>query len=177
MARGTFPTLNVTDLDRSLAFYKSLGLRARAETMRMPDFSMRYVSIPTGPESGIMLFARDFEGADPEDVAWASGDVGKGILLSVGVPNARKVYDNAKAAGARLESDLEPNPWGGHGFMLADPDGYYLMITDRFPPSGSTKKAARKAPARKAAAPCKKTSKKAAPARKGAGKSAKKTRR
>jgi hypothetical protein len=98
-----------------------------------------------------MLFPRDFAGADPEDVAWASGEVGKGVLLNVGVPNAAKTHALAKKAGLAGDAELMPNPWGGQAFMIADPDGYYLMVTDRFPDDGAARRRGGAKPARKGA--------------------------
>ena len=161
MANRIFNILNVSDLDKSFAFYKGLGLKTTEESMPMsPEFSMRFATVSAGKEHSMMLFARDFPGADPADVAWASGDVGKGILVNVGVPNAAKTHAAAKASGAK-PGGLQPNPWGGQAFTVADPDGYFLMITDKFP--APAPKRAKKSAARKAAKkPAKKGAKKAA---------------
>ena len=177
MAHGVYPILNVADLDRSRAFYKGLGLKVAEDAMPMgPDFTMRWITVTAGDDHAFRLFPREFPGADPEDVAWASGDVGKGVLVNVGVPNAARTHAKAEESGAD-PAPLEPNPWGGHAFMLRDPDGYYLMVTDKWPtppkPRKRTgaaakrgaRKGAKKAPAKKAA-PKKAAAKKAAKARK-----------
>lgn len=185
MAHGVYVVLNVSDLDRSHAFYKGLGLPVRVESMPMgPDFTMRWVVVEAGRDHAFRLFLRDFPGADPEDVAWASGEVGKGVLLNVGVPDARKTFAAANASGAPIEYPLEENPWGGHAFMVRDPDGYVVMLTDSFPPEkgakaakrAATKKATKSARAKRPGA-AKKGAKKAAgkakaPAKKGAAKKA-----
>lgn len=160
MAHGVYPLLNVADLDRSLAFYKGLGLRASMTSMPMGETTMRWVTVTAGEDHALRIFQRDFEGADPEDVAWASGEVGKGVLLNIGVPNARRAYEKAKALGVAKGVALEPNPWGGSAFMLADPDGYYLMITDRFPDAEPRRPAKRAATKRKPAKAAKKSAKK-----------------
>jgi hypothetical protein len=121
--------------------------------------TMKWVTIGSGPEHVMMLFLRDFPGADPEDVRWASGDVGKGVLVNLGVPNAQKVHAKAKAAGLKVD-DLEPNPWGGHSFNVADPDGYYLSLSDRFWDAGGSKRKPGKK-ASKSAKPARKVAKKA----------------
>lgn len=161
MASGIFTILNVANLDRSIAFYKGLGLKTRIDSAPMGELTMRWLTVTSGPEHALMLFEREFPGADPEDVAWASGDVGKGVLVNIGVPNAQKTHAAAKAAGGKPE-DLMPNPWGGHSFNVADPDGYYLNLSDRFPPADRpSKKSARKAGRKSAKKGARKSAKKA----------------
>lgn len=144
MANGILNILNVADLQRTFAFYKGLGLRTSKASMDMGGTPMSWVNVTSGPQHAMMFFERDFEGADPEDVKWASGEVGKGVLVNVGVPNAKKTHAAAKALGAK-PTDLTPNPWGGQSFQVADPDGYYLMLTDKFPAAPRrAKKAAKK---------------------------------
>lgn len=159
MASGIFVILNVDNIDKSLEFYRGLGLKAKIESQEMGAMgTMRWVTVASGAEHTMMLFNRNFEGADPEDVAWASGNVGKGVLINVGVANAAKAHEAAKKLGAEVE-DLTPNPWGGQSFNVADPDGYYLNLSDRFPPAPRSARKGAKA------------------AKKGAAKSAKKGRR
>lgn len=166
MANGIFNILNVADLERSHAFYKGLGFKTKAQSMSMggDGGEMRWVDVKSGDAHSMTLMPREFEGADPEDVAWASGEVGKGVLLNVGVANAARVHEKAIAMGAKPEA-LEENPWGGRAFMVADPDGYYLMVTDRFWQALSPKAADRAAKGGRA---------KKAAGRKGAKKSVKK---
>lgn len=146
MANGIYNILNVENVDKSREFYKALGFKTAIEEMPMgPDTMMRWATVHAGKDHSMMIMARNFPGADPEDVAWASGEVGKGILVNVGVPNATKTFENAKRLGVTRGVQLESNPWGGKGFMIADPDGYYLMITDKFPgPAPKAKKSAAK---------------------------------
>jgi predicted enzyme related to lactoylglutathione lyase len=161
MASGAFPLLNVSDLDRAAKFYGALGLKAKIDSVEMDGVTMRWAIVEAGGAPALMLTPRDFPGADPEDVKWASGDVGKGVLVNLGVPSAKRTHAKAQAAGA-TPSDLMANPWGGHSFQVAEPDGYYVGITDRLPVATSAGRGAKKAAKKAGRKPTKKAGKKGA---------------
>jgi uncharacterized glyoxalase superfamily protein PhnB len=147
MAKGLWPVINVSNVEKSVEFYKTLGIKARVDQMAMAEGMPK---LPVGTidlgESGIIIWGKHNLGPDqPEDTkAWVSGDLGKGVLFTVGVPNAQKIWANAQKIRAEIDTPLEAQPWGGHGFNLVDPDGYVLNITDKFPGMPAPKKKAAK---------------------------------
>ena len=156
MAKGLWPVINVSNVEKSVEFYKALGLKAVVDTMAMGEGmpAMTFGTLDFG-ESGIIIWDKHNMPPDqPEDTkAWVSGDLGKGVLFTIGVANAQKSWANAQKIRAEIDTPIEAQPWGGHGFNVVDPDGYVVNITDKFPgPPTPRKKAAKKAkaPARKA---------------------------
>jgi uncharacterized glyoxalase superfamily protein PhnB len=153
MAKGLWPVLNVDNVEKSVEFYNGIGVKAKVEAMEMPGMpSTTYGSIELTNDAGIILWNKHNVPPDqPEDTkAWVSGDLGKGVLLTIGVPNAQKAWASAQKIRAEVDTPLEPQPWGGHGFNVVDPDGYVVNVTDKFPGAPPKKATARRAPATKA---------------------------
>lgn len=147
MASGISTMLNVSNLEKSVEFYKGLGLKAKVN--RMGD--MTWGEVWSGTQS---LGLADKNVGPAAGDPWLAGELGKGVLLNVFVPNATKTYEKAKAMRAPVESELDAQPWGGKGFMINDPDGYVLMFSDKDWNMAAPKKAktAARKPARKSAA-------------------------
>ena len=166
MASGITPLINVANLEKSIEFYKGLGLAARVRR----EGEMTWGEVRSGDH--VLMIADKNQGPAAGD-PWLAGELGKGVMLNLGVPSAPKTWAKAQALGAAVEMELGDQPWGGKGFMINDPDGYVLMFGDADwdtddeaqVKKGAAKKraAARKAPkkaAKKAARkPAKKTSK------------------
>lgn len=139
--------LNVDNVEKSTEYYKALGLKTRLDHMDdMPGMPSAPMGSVETSDSGLILWSKHLIPDDqPADTkAWVTGELGKGVLLTIGVPNAQKVWANAQKLRATIESPLEAQPWGGHGFNIVDLDGYVLNITDKFP-GGPTPKKAKKA--------------------------------
>ena len=149
MAKGLWPVLNVDNVEKSVEYYKALGLKARVDPMEMPGMPTAQVGTIQVGDSGLIIWNKHLVPADqPADTkAWVSGDLGKGVLFTVGVPNAQKVWANAQKLRAEVDQPLETQPWGGHGFTIVDNDGYVINITDKFPDMSPPKKAVKKAKA------------------------------
>lgn len=154
MAKGLWPVINVSSVEKSTEFYKGLGLRARIDDMD---------GLPVGTvdlgESGLIIWGKDNVAPDQaaDTRAWLSGELGKGVLFTVGVPNARKTWEKAQAMRVRVDTPLEAQPWGGFGFNIVDLDGYVLNFSDKFPgmslkPKAKPKPKARSAVGKKKAA-------------------------
>ncbi|HEX2022284.1 MAG TPA: VOC family protein [Candidatus Thermoplasmatota archaeon] len=147
MAKGLWVVLNVDNVEKSVEFYKRLGLKAG--TASMGPMTWGYVNT-TSPDAGLVLWNKNATPPDPQPAdtrAWLSGELGKGVVLTLGVPNAQKTWEKAQAAGAAVDQPLEGQPWGGQSFTLVDPDGYVVSFQDKFPGGGapSRKPAGRKA--------------------------------
>ena len=152
MAKGLWPVINVDNVEKSVEFYKAIGLKTKVEMMEMPGMPPAAMgTIETG-DSGIIVWSKHVVPPDqPADTrAWVSGDLGKGVLFTIGVPNAQKLWTNAQKLRAEIDQPYEAQPWGGGGFNFVDLDGYVFNVTDKFPgppPKKATKKV--KAAARK----------------------------
>lgn len=142
MAKGLWVVLNVDNVDKSLEFYRSLGLKTASESQG----PMSWGTVTATPDCGLVLWNKNTLGPDqPADTrAWLTGELGKGVLLTLGVPNAEKLWAKAQAVRATVDQPLREQEWGGREFTVVDPDGYVVNISDRFP-GPPPKKAARKA--------------------------------
>lgn len=141
MAKGLWPVLNVANIDKTTEFYKALGLRAKSE--EMPGVGT-FASIELAPNTGIVFWPKDniAPGQAADTRAWLSGELGKGVLFSIGVANATKTWEKVKALRFDVDQPLRAQEWGGNEFTVVDPDGYVINVTDRFPgPTLTPKKA------------------------------------
>ncbi|HVL48581.1 MAG TPA: VOC family protein [Candidatus Thermoplasmatota archaeon] len=150
MASGITPVLNVSSVEKSAEFYRGLGLKIKRESMG----GMSWSTVRSG-DAALLLFPKDAipEGAPADTAAWLSGELGKGVLISIGVANAKRAWEKAQAMRANVDQPIEANPWGGQSFMLTDPDGYAIQVSDRWPEGPATRKAPRKAPKARGKAP------------------------
>ena len=130
MVNGIFPLVNVDNLDKSIEFYKALGLKTSKVTMG----PMTWANVNSG-DATLMLFPKHEIAPDqPADTrAWLSGELGKGVVIQMGVPNAQKTYEKAKSNGFTIDETIRDAEWGGKMFMVNDPDGYEIAIVDRLP--------------------------------------------
>lgn len=125
MARGsTSVFLNVHDIERSLAFYKSLGFKVTHET-KMENGSVWYADLDLdGAELGLgWIEAND----DPEYQKWVSTPLGAGVVVYVTVPDVDRLFQRAVEAGAVIEHAPEDRPYG-RVTTINDPDGYTLVF-------------------------------------------------
>ncbi|HET6404731.1 MAG TPA: VOC family protein [Candidatus Thermoplasmatota archaeon] len=162
MAKGLWVVLNVDNVDKSVEFYKGLGLKAGTESQEGLSWGTVFTS---SPDAGLILWNKNVVApAQPEDTrAWLSGELGKGVVVALGVPNAVKLWEKAEAARITIDQPLRAQEWGGHEFTFVDPDGYLVNVTDKFPgapPKRSAKKATKRL-AKKAKAATRKVARKA----------------
>ena len=143
MAKGLWVVLNVDNVDKSLEFYKGLGLKTSVDSIDLPGLpSAPMGSVETGG-SGLVLWNKNIVPPDqPADTkAWVSGELGKGVLFTIGVPNAQKTWANAQKLRAEVEQPIRDQPWGGREFTIVDLDGYVINVSDKFPGPSPPKKA------------------------------------
>lgn len=117
--------LAVTDVERSLAFYRELiGFEVEA-TYDDPPYatlalagtrlSLAEQGHPAEDRPGVTMTA-------PEDPSKAN------VVLVVEVDDARAVYAELEDKGARFLAEPYEPPWGGCRFFCVDPDGYLVEI-------------------------------------------------
>jgi lactoylglutathione lyase len=125
MATRAGAILAVSDVDRSLAFYRDLiGFEVEA-TYDDPPYatlalagtrlSLAEQGHPAEDRPGVTMTA-------PDDPSKAD------VVLVVEVADARGVYAELEDKGARFLAEPFEPPWGGCRFFCVDPDGYLVEI-------------------------------------------------
>jgi lactoylglutathione lyase len=117
--------LNVTDLDRSLAFYETLGLTCTSRT----EIDQAWEAIVEHPGRGAQLQLaqqKDQEGPiDRGNAFWK---------LYVHTDDVVALHDAAVAAGhTSTMAPLRLDRWPVTIAFLADPDGYPVELVQRHP--------------------------------------------
>ncbi len=129
--RVSLITLGVADVERSAAFYESLGWRRVDSPDGVVAFDLIGQTLGLYPRD---MLARDM-GLEPGDIGGFSG-----ITLAHNVPekdDVTRLYDKALAAGARGIKPPHDIFWGGHIAYVADPDGHVWEIAHNpFSPLG-----------------------------------------
>ncbi|HTZ45474.1 MAG TPA: VOC family protein [Jatrophihabitans sp.] len=57
-------------------------------------------------------------------------DRGAGVEIVFETDRLDALHDRARASGYPLAAPLTDRPWGLRDFRIADPDGYYLRVTE-----------------------------------------------
>ena len=114
--------LYVTDLERSVAFYRD----------RLDFTFVEY----HGPTVALMMFGdaplilhyledKDFH---------AVKNKGQGVLIGYHLDNVDDFFDLLKARGAPVKDPPKDEPWGDRDFFLHDPDGYEVWFSQTWMP-------------------------------------------
>jgi hypothetical protein len=124
-ARVSIITLGVTDLARSLRFYRDgLGFpTTRTEAQDIVFFQTAGVCLALYPYDDL---ARDVSEAFVTPRSAFSG-----ITLAHNVRTREevdRVLAQAEAAGARIEKPARDTSWGGYSGYFSDPDGYLWEV-------------------------------------------------
>ncbi len=124
-ARSLAVSLTVTDLQRSLSWYRDvLGFTVERQYER--EGRLQAVSLSAG-DVRIML------GQDDGAKGWdrVRGE-GCSFLLTTDM-NIDEVADRIKSHGGTLDTEPTDTPWGTRAFRLHDPDGFRLAISSAPP--------------------------------------------
>jgi len=115
--------LFVSDVERSLAFYRKLGFSV---AKRWEDWVlMRRGTI------GLTLQGDAHAVAGPHYFTPEIGRFprGTGVEISIQVDDVDAEHIRARSANLNIVKPIQDRPWGARDFRLADPDGYFLRIT------------------------------------------------
>jgi len=124
LAPPIVPELDVSDLDRSLAFYRELlGFETRVER-------------PEDTRGVVHLMLEEAEGPGRRfRTAPLEYPYGRGINLQIEIPDVDHLHTRAVEAGATIHIPLEERWYrqgedeaGNRQFVLVDPDGYLLRF-------------------------------------------------
>ena len=125
-ANFSIVTLGVTDLHRSVRFYRGLGWEQRGDVSE---------GITWFKTSGtwIGLFGYDALAEDAALEPVAHGDLPdyRGISLAINLNSVVEVdlaFAQVHEAGGRIVKPAEPTPWGGYSGYFTDPDGHLWEI-------------------------------------------------
>ena len=120
--RITLVTLGVSDLARSIRFYRDgLGLPQRETPESVAFFEMRGM--------WLSLYARDALAEDAGVLPEGSGFRGFTLAHNVRSPEAvDRLLADAVAAGAALVKPGQKVFWGGYSGYFADPDGFLWEV-------------------------------------------------
>lgn len=117
--------LNVTDLERSVAFYTSLGLTCTSRT----EIDQASEAIVENPAGGSKLqLAQQKEQAEPFDLGTAFWK------LYVNTRDVGTVFEQAVAQGAVVDTPpARLDRWPVTVGFVRDPDGYLVELVERHP--------------------------------------------
>ena len=123
------PELSVTDLNKSLNFYKTIGFNIEYER---PENEFVFISY-----GDIQFMLQEISNNDKWQIAPLSYPFGNGINFQLEVTNITQIYNNLKANNYKITFEIEENWYrqnnkllGNKEFLVQDPDGYLLRFSE-----------------------------------------------
>ena len=123
------PELSVTNLEKSLKFYKITGFKIEYERTEN-----KFVFISLGQ---IQFMLQELSRNDKWDVGTLKYPFGNGINFQLEVENLDEIYNNLKNANYTITFEIEENWYrqndkllGNKEFLIQDPDGYLLRFSE-----------------------------------------------
>lgn len=123
------PELSVTNLEKSLEFYKTIGFKIEYERKEN-----KFVFLSLGE---IQFMLQEISGDDKWEVAPLVYPFGNGINFQLEIGDATAIYDKLKNNNYKIIFDMEENWYrqdnkllGNKEFLVQDPDGYLLRISE-----------------------------------------------
>ena len=148
--------LNVSNIEKSLEFYRNVGFRV-ARTYKDDEGKVAWADLALqGAEFGLGHIPSNDEKSFRD---WVSTPLGAGVIVYFTVPNVDRYHKLAQEARATIEMPLTDRPYG-RMFTLNDPDGYTIsFIQDVVRTAKGAKAKGAKRAASKKRAPAKNTRK------------------
>ena len=123
------PELSVTNLEKSLKFYKIAGFKIEYER---PENKFVFISL-----GQIQFMLQEISDNDKWDVGTLKYPFGNGINFQLEVENLDEIYNNLKNANYTITFEIEENWYrqndkllGNKEFLIQDPDGYLLRFSE-----------------------------------------------
>ena len=123
------PELSVTNLEKSLNFYKTIGFKIEYER---PENKFVFLSL-----GEIQFMLQELTVDDKWDVGPLIYPFGNGINFQLEVDDVQKIYNALKENHYEIAFDIEENWYrkddkllGNKEFLVQDPDGYLLRFSE-----------------------------------------------
>ena len=124
---NNIPEFSVTDLEKSLKFYETIGFKIEYE--RTED-KFAFISL-----NKIQFMLQETRNEEKWNVGPLKYPFGNGINFQLEVDNVDEIYNRLKAASYNITFDIEENWYkkddkllGNREFLVQDPDGYLLRF-------------------------------------------------
>lgn len=133
--KSLVPELSVSDLDKSLHFYRDIiGFKVM---FQRPENRFVYMSF-----HGSELMIEEDRPREGISALWIIEPLdyprGRGLNISIDCPDAEALASRLAASGIKLRKPVEENWYrenqilhGERNFLVQDPDGYLLRFTQR----------------------------------------------
>lgn len=123
------PELSVTNLKKSLKFYKTIGFKIEYER---PENKFALISL-----EDIQFMLQELSNDEKWNVAPLTYPFGNGINFQLEVGNLEEIYNKLKEENYKIAFDIEENWYrqadkllGNKEFLVQDPDGYLLRFSE-----------------------------------------------
>lgn len=121
------PELSVTNLEKSLKFYKTIGFKVEYDR---PENKFAFISL-----GKIQFMLQELSNNEKWNVGSLKYPFGNGINFQLEVDNLDEIYNNFKKSNYKIIFDIEENWYkqdnkllGNKEFLIQDPDGYLLRF-------------------------------------------------
>ncbi len=123
------PELSVTNLAKSLSFYKTIGFHINYER---PENKFVFISL-----NNIQFMLQELSDQNKWEIAELSYPFGNGINFQLEVSNIDNIYNNLVKNNYHIAFPIEENWYrqnnkllGNREFLVQDPDGYLLRFSE-----------------------------------------------
>lgn len=123
------PELSVTNLAKSLSFYKTIGFHINYER---PENKFVFISL-----KNIQFMLQELSDQNKWEIAELSYPFGNGINFQLEVSNIDNIYNNLIKNNYHITFPIEENWYrqnnkllGNREFLVQDPDGYLLRFSE-----------------------------------------------
>ena len=121
--RLSLVTLGVADLDRSIAFYRALGLVPSSASVEGVVCFMQMGAV------ALALFPRASLATDATVSLEGSGFAGMSLAWNLpGRAEVDAAFERIAAAGGTIVKPGRVTDWGGYGGYFSDPDGHLWEV-------------------------------------------------
>lgn len=123
------PELSVSNLNKSLEFYKSLGFKIEYDR---PENKFAFLSL-----EGSQIMLQEISKNDKWSLKKLKYPFGNGVNFQIEVASVDKIYNRLKELNYPIAFDIEENWYrennkllGNKEFLVQDPDGYLLRFCE-----------------------------------------------
>ena len=122
------PELSVTNLEKSLKFYKTIGFKIEYDR---PENKFAFISL-----GEIQFMLQEIASSDKWELAPLKYPFGNGINFQLEVDNVEEIYKKLEKNNYKIAFEMEENWYrqddkllGNKEFLVQDPDGYLIRFS------------------------------------------------